>query len=141
MVPNGTRSLGVSEAASAAYLSAVLAPAALRTYFAIAKAWKLSADEQRNLLGFPPRSTFFRWKKDASGELSQDVLERISYVLGIYKALQILFPDPTQADAWIKRANSAPPFAGKSALERMLGGQVADLYVVRQFLDAERGWV
>jgi hypothetical protein len=113
---------------------------ALRTFFEIAKAWSLNAEQQRILLGQPSRSTFFRWKKDLQGELPTDALERISYVLGIYKALQILFPDPTQADAWVKRPSSAAPFGGKSALERMLGGHVADLYVVRQYLDAQRGW-
>lgn len=67
------------------------------------------------------------------------MLERISYVLGIYKALQILFPDPVRADAWIKRANSAPLFAGQRALDRLLSGNVSDLFVVRQYLDAQRG--
>jgi hypothetical protein len=68
-----------------------------------------------------------------------DTLERLSYLLGIYKALQILLPDPQAADEWVRKSNSAPPFGGDSALERMLSGQVADLYVVRQYLDAQRG--
>jgi hypothetical protein len=67
------------------------------------------------------------------------VLERISYVLGIYKALQILLPDPARADAWVRASNGAPLFAGRSALERMLAGNVSDLYAVRSYLDAERG--
>jgi hypothetical protein len=95
------------------------------------------------LLGDPPRSTFYKWRDalagDAPGKLPRDVLERISYVLGIYKALQILFPDPARADAWVRRPNDAPPFGGRSALERMLSGNVGDLYLVRQYLDAERG--
>jgi hypothetical protein len=112
---------------------------ALRTYFRIADAWRLSADEARRLLGDPPRSTFFLWKRNGEGALSRDTLERISYLLGIYKALQILLPDPAAADAWIRKPNAAPLFGGKPALERMLSGNVADLYVVRQFLDAQRG--
>ena len=60
-------------------------------------------------------------------------------VLGIYKALQILLPDETAAHEWVMRPNSAAPFGGRSALERMSSGQVADLYVVRQYLDAQRG--
>ena len=112
---------------------------ALRTYFRIADAWGLSADEARKLLGDPPRSTFFLWKRNGEGALSRDTLERISYLLGIYKALQILLPDPAAADAWIRKPNAAPLFGGKPALERMLSGNVADLYVVRQFLDAQRG--
>nr|MBA3775474.1 DUF2384 domain-containing protein [Betaproteobacteria bacterium] len=91
------------------------------------------------LLGEPPRSTFFEWKRNGEAKLSRDTLERISYVLGIYKALQILLPDPKAADAWIRKPNAAPIFAGESALNRMLSGNVADLYVVRQYLDAQRG--
>ena len=60
-------------------------------------------------------------------------------VLGIYKALQILLPDGQAADAWIRQPNTAPMFGGRSALDRMMSGQVADLFVVRQYLDAQRG--
>ena len=60
-------------------------------------------------------------------------------MLGIYKALQILLPDEKAADEWVKRPNDASMFAGHSALDRMLSGQVADLFVVRQYLDAHRG--
>lgn len=115
-----------------------LAGPALRTFFRIADAWGLSADEARTLLGDPPRSTFFLWKRNADGHLSRDGLERI-YVLGIYKALQILLPDPAAADGWVRQPNDAPLFGGKSAIDRMLSGNVADLYVVRQYLDAQRG--
>lgn len=118
---------------------AALAGAGLRAFFRIADHWALSTAEQRVLLGNPPPSTYFKWKKQQAGNLPRDVLERISYILGIYKALQILLPDPARADGWIKAPNSAPLFAGGSALARMLGGNVSDLYVVRQYLDAERG--
>ena len=64
--------------------------------------------------------------------LSRDTLERLSYLLGIYKALQILLPDPAAADAWVRRPNAAPLFAGRSALDRMLAGNVSDLSAVRQ---------
>jgi hypothetical protein len=112
---------------------------ALRAFFRIAELWKLDVRQQRILLGNPAASTFFKWKKELSGTLSRDVLERISYVLGIYKALQILFSDPRDADGWLARPNTAGPFGGRSALERMLGGNVSDLFVVRQYLDAQRG--
>ena len=112
---------------------------ALRTFFRIAELWGLSVDEQMTLLGVTARSTFFKWKRDGDAVLPKDTLERISYVLGIYKALQILLPDEKAADAWIKRPNAAPLFGGRSALDRMLSGQVADLFVVRQYLDAQRG--
>lgn len=118
-----------------------LSGAALRAFFRIAEVWGLKAGEQRILLGSPPESTFFKWKRERAGALPHDVYERISYVLGIYKALQLLFPDPVRADAWIRKPNTAEPFGGNSALTRMLSGQVADLYVVRQYLDGQRaGW-
>lgn len=114
--------------------------AALRTFFRIAQAWRLTADESATLLGVP-RSTMFRWKNGrAPAPLPRDTLERLSLVFGIYKALQVLFPVPERADAWLRRPNDAPLFGGRSALDRMLGGHVADLYVVRQYLDAQRGW-
>ena len=113
---------------------------ALRAFFALAERWKLRVTEQRTLLGDPPESTYFEWKKQQDGAPSRDVIERISYLLGIWKDLQILFPDPAQADAWLRKPNDASLFGGRPALERMLSGNVADLYVVRQYLDAQRGW-
>ncbi len=112
---------------------------ALRTFFRIAELWDLSVDEQMTLLGVTVRSTYFKWKKEGDAVLPKDTLERISYVVGIYKALRTLLPDERAADEWVRRANTAPLFAGKSALDRMLSGQVADLFVVRQYLDAQRG--
>ncbi|MCY3874449.1 MAG: DUF2384 domain-containing protein [Rhodobacteraceae bacterium] len=116
-----------------------LSAPALRTFFRIAKLWSLSVDEQMVLLGLTARSTFFKWKKDPNTVLPKDTLERVSYILGVYKALQILLPDEKAADDWLRRPNAALPFGGRSALERMLSGQVADLFVVRQYLDAQRG--
>jgi len=112
---------------------------ALRAFFKLAEQWGLRISDQRRLLGDPPESTFYKWKRQQEGSLGRDVLERISYLLGIYKDLQILFPDASQADAWVRKPNQAPLFGGRSALDRMMGGQVADLYVVRHYLDAQRG--
>lgn len=117
-----------------------MSAAAIRAFANIAQLWQLGLDEQLVLLGSPPRSTYYKWKKQPeAAHLGRDTLERISYILGIYKALQILLPDEKAADGWLKKPNSAPPFGGKSALDRMLTGNVADLYVVRQYLDAMRG--
>jgi hypothetical protein len=116
-----------------------LGETALTAFFNITSRWGLSAEEERTLLGSPPRSTFFKWKSERAARLSADTLERISYIMGIYKALRILLPTEAAAHAWIKKPNSAPPFGGKSALERMLGGRVIDLADVRRYLDAERG--
>ena len=116
-----------------------LGGAGLRAFANIAEAWGLSVADQLKLLGIASRSTFFKWRRERNPRLPGDTLERLSYLLGIYKSLQILLPDPRVADQWVRKPNNAPPFGGSSALERMLSGQVADLYVVRQYLDAERG--
>ena len=118
--------------------SPAAAAAALRTFWRLAEAWELSAAEQATLLGVG-RTTLYQWKQGKVGPLDRHLLERLSHLFGIYAALQILFPASGRADEWIRKPNSAPLFAGHSALERMLAGQVADLYVVRQYLDAQRG--
>ena len=87
---------------------------ALRTFFRIAELWGLSADEQMTLLGVTSRSTFFKWKRAQDVTLPKDTLERISYILGIYKALQILLLDERAADAWIRQPNTAPLLGGGS---------------------------
>jgi hypothetical protein len=110
---------------------------AKRAFFRIADLWKLSSEQARVLLGGPSRSTFFSWKKGEGGPLPRDALERVSYVLGIYKGLQILFPKPEQGDQWVHRPNEV--FGGRSALEHMLAGNVADLHRVRSYLDHVRG--
>lgn len=113
--------------------------AAFRTFFRIAGLWKLSVEEQMKLLGVASRSTYYKWRTDPPRKLPPDLLERFSYLFGIFKALQVLLPDAAAADAWIRRPNSAPLFGGRSALDRLLSGHVADLYEVRRYLDAERG--
>jgi len=117
-----------------------MAAAGLRAFGRIAEAWQLSVDEQLALLGQPPRSTFFAWRKQPEkAALSRDTLERLSNILGIYKSLQILLPDAAAADGWVRQPNTAPPFGGQSALARMLAGNVSDLNFVRRYLDGVRG--
>lgn len=110
---------------------------ALRTFFSIADAWDLSEAEQMKLLGLDSRSTLQNWKRGEVAALGKDALERISYVFGIYKGLQILVPQT--ADAWVRKPNKASVFGGASAIERMASGNVADLFVVRQYIDGQRG--
>jgi hypothetical protein len=118
--------------------SARAAGAALRTFFRLADAWQLSVAEQTALLGVA-RTTLYQWKQGKVAPLDRHLLERLSHLFGIYSSLQILFPASRRADEWLRKPNSAPLFQGHSALDRMLAGQVADLYVVRQYLDAQRG--
>ena len=110
---------------------------ALRTFFRIAEAWGLKEPEQMSLLGLDSRSTLQAWKRGAVAAIPKDALERISYILGIYKGLHILLPKT--ADEWVRKPNMAALFGGGSALQRMTSGNVADLYVVRQYIDAQRG--
>jgi hypothetical protein len=118
--------------------SAEVAAAGLRTFFRLAEAWQLGIAEQTTLLGVA-RTTLYQWKQGKVGPLDRHVLERLSHVFGIYSSLQILFPASGRAEEWIRKPNSARVFGGRSALERMLGGQVSDLFVVREYLDAQRG--
>ena len=110
---------------------------ALRAFFRLVGLWGLSMAEARVLLGRPSRATLYNWKAGKVKSLPHDTLARVSYLLGIYKALQILYADPALADGWLKRPNEA--FGGQSALERMLAGDIADLAAVRAHLDAARG--
>jgi hypothetical protein len=116
---------------------ATLARAGLATFLNIAAEWRLEVEQQMSLLGLTSRSTFFRWKRTPPSSLPPDTLERLSHVFGIYKSLQILLPGPSAAE-WIHKPNDAPLFEGRPALDLMLGG-VASLFLVRAYLDGERG--
>ena len=117
-----------------------LSSAALQAFFNLTARWGLTAAQERILLGSPPESTFFKWKAERTARrLGRDTLERISYLLGIAKALNILLPSPRAADEWVTKPNAAPLFHGQSALDRMLGGSLIDLADVRRYLDAQRG--
>jgi hypothetical protein len=138
MIEMPAATTAVLQSAQPAASAAEMGAAGLRAFARIAQAWDLSTEEQRRLLGEPPRSTFFAWRKaPAQAALSRDTLERLSLILGIYKSLQILLPDAMAADAWVKKPNAA--FGGSSALALMLGGNVGDLLRVRRWLDAARG--
>lgn len=117
--------------------SSETAAAGFRAFENIAKSWQLSLAQQATLLGIS-RSMLYQWRRGKVPRLERHVLERLSYVLGIYKALQILFPTEDDGAQWIRASNTAPLFGGRSALDRMLAGLVSDLYVVRQYLDGQR---
>src|ERR671912_3038849 len=93
-----------------------LSAPALRAFFNTARAWQLSATEERGLLGWPPVSTFHKYKSGDAGVLSFDTLTRVSLVLGIYKALHILYPEPAFADGWMGMPNANALFGGLSPL-------------------------
>lgn len=99
--------------------------------------WGVTDEQAAILLDIPPR-TFARWKADrAPGRLGRDGKARLSNLMGIHKSLRIIFREAQRGYDWIKAPNSV--FAGRSALEVMLGGELSDLTRVRHYLDAERG--
>jgi uncharacterized protein (DUF2384 family) len=128
--------MGPAVAASSPNLSAP----AIRAFDKIAAAWQMDVAEQRAALGGVSRQTIYNWREHPDrARLSDDQLDRISLLLGIYKALHILFTRPEQADSWIRRPNSAVPFAGRPAADLLFGGRMLDLIRVRRYLDGARG--
>lgn len=101
--------------------------------------FELKEEEGLQLMGDMPRSTFYKGLKTHEVKLSRDQLERISYLLGIYKGLRILFTDSTQAMSWINRPNTLPPFNGMTPLTFMMEGSLVRLAEVRRFIDFWRG--
>lgn len=102
--------------------------------------FQLSEAEAMCLMGDMPRSTYHKGISLHQGRLSRDQLERISYMLGIYKALRILFTDSAQALSWIDRENSLPPFHGMTPKAYLLEGSIVRLAEARRFLDFWRGY-
>jgi Protein of unknown function (DUF2384) len=112
---------------------------ALRAFFSIAQAWSLSVAEQRAMLGWPPSSTFHKYKSGDPGPLSFDTLTRISLVLGIYKSLQILYPEPAFADGWMRMPNSNQLFGGRPPVAFIADAGLDGLFQLRRLLDGRRG--
>ncbi|MBT2134142.1 DUF2384 domain-containing protein [Croceibacterium sp. LX-88] len=98
--------------------------------------WGLTDEQAATLLDMPVR-TYRRWKAEGPGRVSRDGRARLSNLMGVHKALRIIFAEPQRAYGWIRAANAA--FGGASALDVMLGGELTDIMRVRRYLDAERG--
>ena len=113
--------------------------AGLRAFYRIVEKWRLSNEEAMVLLGQPTRATYFNWKRGdvSKATRSLDLASRLSYVIGIFKSLEIIYQEPELADRWVAAPNLA--FGGQSALDRMMGGQMTDLAAVRDYLDSVRG--
>lgn len=111
--------------------------AGLRTFFRIMDAWKIDPERSMAIID-APKATFFEWKRDPEKvRLTRGQFERLSYVFGIYAALQILLPDPAIADTWVSRPNEAATFAGHRPIELMASGELDSLRRVREYLDAQ----
>ena len=114
-----------------------LSPAALKAFFNIAARWKLRDEDARALLGGVSNGPFYEMKRNPDRTLETDRLTRISYVIGIFKALGVLHSEAL-ADAWVQRPNSNPLFRGMTPLAYMIAGGLPALQHVRRLLDARR---
>lgn len=112
------------------------AAAMFRAAVNLFRLWGLTDEEAALLLDQPVRS-YRRWKAGEIGRIDRDGAARLSNLMGIHKALRLIFREPQRGYAWVKAGNDA--FGGRSALEIMLGGELTDLMRVRRYLDAERG--
>ncbi len=119
-------------------VQASLSPSALLGFFRLTELWKLRDEDARALLGGISNGTYYSLKRRPSKTLDQDKLTRISLLLGIFKALNILYSKKL-ADAWVQLPNSNPMFGGESPLASMIKGGVPAMVRVRQLLDARRG--
>jgi len=119
-------------------VQARLSPAAARAFFRIAHAWKLRDEDSRALLGGISNGAFYNLKRRPARSLDQDRLTRISLLVGIFKALNILYSRKL-ADGWIQLLNGNPMFGGLTPLAYMLKGGMPAMVRVRQLLDARRG--
>jgi hypothetical protein len=100
--------------------------------------WTLRDSDAAILLGDMSVRTFQRWKEGSFGRAGPDLCARMSNLIGIHKALRLLFTDKDRAHNWVNQPNSA--FGGASALAIMLGGQLTDIMRVRRYLDAQRAF-
>lgn len=110
---------------------------ALKAFFNIVSRWKLRDDDARALLGGVSNGPFYEWKRHPDRTLDPDRLTRISYLIGIYKALHILH-GAELADAWVQLPNTNPIFGGATPAAYMTRGGVPALLTVRRLLDARR---
>lgn len=121
---------------SGAPISDAEAAAMFRAVVNLFRLWGVTDGEAATLLDLPGR-TYARWKAGDIGRIGRDGKARLSNLMGVHKALRLIFREPQRGYGWIKTPNAA--FGGQSALAVMLGGELTDLMRVRRYLDAERG--
>jgi hypothetical protein len=118
-----------------------LSPSALKAFFRLMDRWSVRDDDARTLLGGVSNGPFYALKKNpAERVLEADRLLRISYLVGIFKALNIL-NGRALADEWVQLPNTNRIFGGSTPLAYMLKGGVTAMQTVRRLLDARRGGV
>ena len=117
-----------------------LSESALKAFFNIAARWQIRDEDARALLGGVSNGPYYQMKKNPDRVLDTDTLVRISYLIGIFKALHILHSEPL-ADEWVRLPNANRIFGGKSPLAYMRAGGLPAIEIVRRLLDARRGGV
>lgn len=115
-----------------------LSPSALKAFFNVVERWGVRDEDARALLGGLSNGPYYAWRKDPARTLDTDTLTRVSYLVGIFKALNILYGERL-ADEWVRLPNSNPIFGGRSPLDYMKAGGVPAMQTVRRLLDARRG--
>ena len=115
-----------------------LSPAAIKAFLNIMAKWGVRDEDARALLGGISNGQFYEMKKKPDRTLDADTLTRVSYLIGIFKALHILYSRKL-ADAWVQRPNTNRIFGGQTALAYMIKGGLPAMQTVRRLLDARRG--
>jgi hypothetical protein len=115
-----------------------LSPSAIKAFFNIATKWSLRDEDARALLGGISNGQFYEMKKKTDRTLDTDTLTRISYLVGIFKGLNILY-SPRLADAWMQRPNTNRIFGGGTPLAYVISGGMPALQTLRRLIDARRG--
>lgn len=100
--------------------------------------WNVSDVDAALILGGIATRTFRRWKDGDYGRVNRDLADRMSNLLGIHKALRVIFSDVARCYEWVQAKNDA--FGGKSALSILKQGGMEDIVRIRRYLDAARGW-
>lgn len=114
-----------------------LSAPALKAFFNLAARWKVRDEDAKALLGGVTNGPFYEMKRDPDRLVDADRLTRISYLIGIFKALRILHSEPL-ADEWVHLPNRNPVFAGQTPLAYMVRGGLPAMQTVRRLLDARR---
>ena len=105
---------------------------ALAAFLRVSAAWRLEEPQERMLLGQPSAETLRNWKQSRTGALSLDQVERISYVLRIFRLLQ----DSAGATDWLSAPRDEPIFGGRRPIDVMCLEDIRGLRQVAQFLQA-----
>lgn len=117
-----------------------LAGAAMRAFVRLSELWDLVPAQQATLLGASSPEQCFLWLSGDIEGSDEELLQRLSYMLGIYKAVKMLGVGADGGRRWLHSPNRSAAFKGRSPLDRMLRGDVKDLAAVREYLDAQFEW-